>query len=96
MRWLADIRRHPFRSVGPVALAVMALKCLVCVFAYIGVGAALGLKGKEICGGTARSVGSFRTVYCACRCRIGSHCISGKKIVVGRERGPIALIANVE
>lgn len=50
-RWLIKIRRRPFRSLGPVALLALTPKCAVCVLAYAGIGAALGLSGPEICGG---------------------------------------------
>ncbi len=49
-RLLAEIRQHPVRSLGPVALLALAPKCGMCVLAYAGLAAALGLRGAEICG----------------------------------------------
>jgi hypothetical protein len=37
----------------PAALLAFAPKCLLCLAAYAGVGAALGLGGPEICGARA-------------------------------------------
>jgi hypothetical protein len=39
----------------PAALLALTPKCLLCVFAYAGVGGALGLGGPEICGASAGS-----------------------------------------
>jgi hypothetical protein len=36
----------------PAALFAVAPKCLLCLLAYAGLGAALGLGGPEICGAT--------------------------------------------
>jgi len=60
-RWRAEFLRRPFRSLAPVALFALVPKCAVCVLAYAGVGAALGLGGPEICGGTLQP--SFSFVY---------------------------------
>lgn len=38
------------RWLLPTALLALTPKCLLCVAAYIGLGAALGLGGPEICG----------------------------------------------
>jgi hypothetical protein len=62
-RWLAEIRRRPFRSLGPVALLALAPKCAVCVLAYSSLGVALGLSGPEICGATAGSPGSWAPLF---------------------------------
>ena len=56
-RLLAELRRRPVRSLGPVALLALAPKCGMCVLAYAGLGAALGLSGPEVCGATAGSAG---------------------------------------
>jgi hypothetical protein len=47
------------RWLAPAALLALAPKCLVCVLAYAGLGAALGLGGPEICGASAGSPGSW-------------------------------------
>ena len=49
-RWLAGL-----------ALMVAVPKCFLCVLAYAGLGAALGLGGPELCGGPA--VSSWRRDY---------------------------------
>jgi hypothetical protein len=36
----------------PTALLALAPKCLLCAAAYVGLGAALGLGGPELCGAT--------------------------------------------
>ena len=42
--------RRGVRWLLPAALLALAPKCLVCVLAYAGAGAALGLGGPEWCG----------------------------------------------
>jgi hypothetical protein len=54
-RWLAEILRRPLRPLASVALLILAPKCAVCVLAYAGIGAALGLRGQEICGAAVGS-----------------------------------------
>ncbi len=44
---------RPFRWFGAVALFALAPKCLLCVAAYVGLGATWGISGREICGGAA-------------------------------------------
>src|ERR1035438_1651125 len=58
-RWLTEILRRPFRPLASVALLTLAPKCVVCVLAYAGIGAVLGLRGPEICGATVGSRGSW-------------------------------------
>ena len=41
------------RWLLPAALFALAPKCLLCVLAYAGLGAALGLGGREMCGAPA-------------------------------------------
>jgi hypothetical protein len=48
-----DLRRGAWRWLAPAALLALAPKCLLCVLAYAGLGAALGLGGPEICGAPA-------------------------------------------
>jgi hypothetical protein len=43
----------------PTALFALMPKCLLCVVAYAGLGALLGLGGPEICGASAGSPGSW-------------------------------------
>lgn len=58
-RRFADTVRRPARGLAAVALLALAPKCLLCVAAYAGIGAALGLGGREICGAPARSPGDL-------------------------------------
>jgi hypothetical protein len=58
-RWPAKILRHPFRSLAPVALFALAPKCAVCVLAYAGVGALLGIRGSQLCGATGGPMDSW-------------------------------------
>jgi hypothetical protein len=57
-RWAAELLRRPFRPLASAALLTLAPKCAMCVLAYGGVGALLGLRGPEICGATVGSQGS--------------------------------------
>jgi hypothetical protein len=43
------------RWLLPAAVFALAPKCLLCVLAYAGLGAAMGLGGPEICGASADS-----------------------------------------
>lgn len=52
---LFEFFRHPRRGVAALVLLAVAPKCVVCVAAYVGVGAVLGLGGPEWCGGTGDS-----------------------------------------
>ena len=45
--------RRPARWLPGVALLALTPKCLLCAAAYLGLGAALGLGGPEICGAPA-------------------------------------------
>jgi hypothetical protein len=50
------------RAVGwflPAAMFALTPKCVICVVAYAGLGAALGLGRSEICGASAGSPGSW-------------------------------------
>jgi len=47
--------RRTARWLAPAALLALAPKCLLCVLAYFGLGAALGLGGPEICGASGGS-----------------------------------------
>ncbi len=58
-RRLAEVLRRGSRWSAPAALALLAPKCLVCVAAYAGLGAALGLGGREMCGAAAASPGAW-------------------------------------
>jgi hypothetical protein len=47
------------RWLWPTALLALTPKCVLCVLAYVGFGAALGLGGPEICGGSVDSPASW-------------------------------------
>jgi hypothetical protein len=47
------------RWLLPTALLALLPKCLFCLAAYAGLGAALGLGGPEMCGASAGSSGSW-------------------------------------
>ena len=48
-----EFSRRATRWLLPAAVLALAPKCLLCVLAYAGLGAALGLGGPEICGASA-------------------------------------------
>jgi len=50
-----EFSRRTVRWLGPAALLALTPKCLLCVLAYAGLGAALGLGGPELCGAPAGS-----------------------------------------
>ncbi len=58
-RSLPDFRRHSSLWLAVSALLALTPKCLLCVLAYAGIGAALGLGGPEMCGVPASSTGSW-------------------------------------
>jgi hypothetical protein len=53
-----EILRGSLRWLPAAALVAVAPKCIVCLAAYLGVGATLGVKfaGPEICGAPARTL----------------------------------------
>lgn len=55
--------RRAVRWILPTALLALAPKCLLCVLAYAGLGAVLGLGGPEICGAAAGSPGSWASTF---------------------------------
>ncbi|MFA6289027.1 MAG: hypothetical protein WC661_16720 [Opitutaceae bacterium] len=46
----AEFSRRAVRWLWPAALLALAPKCLLCVLAYAGLGAVLGLGSQEVCG----------------------------------------------
>jgi hypothetical protein len=50
-----EFSRLALRWLLPAVLLALTPKCLLCVLAYAGLGAALGLGGPEICGASAGS-----------------------------------------
>ena len=58
------LARQPARIRGwlvPAALLALAPKCLLCVVAYVGLGAALRFGGPELCGAPGSSAGHWTT-----------------------------------
>ena len=47
------------RWLVPAAALALTPKCLVCLLAYAGLGAALGLGGPEMCGAPAGAPGAW-------------------------------------
>ena len=65
-RWLAEpIRRRPL-GLACAAIVAIAPKCLLCVLAYAGAGAAFGIGGPEICGGTNAASRGWAFALVAC------------------------------
>ena len=50
------------RWLGPATLLALAPKCVVCVLAYAGLGAALGWSGPELCGEPTGESGSWSSM----------------------------------
>jgi len=56
---LIELSRRATRWLLPATALALAPKCLLCVLAYAGLGAALGLGGPELCGAPAGSPASW-------------------------------------
>ena len=54
-----DRLRRPRGWLIPAAFLALTPKCVLCLLAYAGVGAALGLGGPEICGAVAGPTGHW-------------------------------------
>ena len=52
---LADHLRRARGWLIPAALLALAPKCVLCLLAYAGLGAALGFGGREFCGATSNA-----------------------------------------
>lgn len=52
--WRAESLLRRTRWLGPTALLALAPKCVLCLAAYAGLGSALGVGGRELCGGDSR------------------------------------------
>ena len=48
-------------SLG-VTVVALAPKCLLCVVAYLGIGAAMGLKSYELCGASPKGFANWEVV----------------------------------
>lgn len=60
-----EIFRRAARWFLSTAALALAPKCVVCVAAYFGLGAALGLGGPEICGASAGPAVPWATLLAA-------------------------------
>jgi len=65
-------RSRALRWLLPTAPLAFAPKCLVCLWAYAGLGAALGLGGREMCGAPAASLDSWQTPFAFAAFAIGA------------------------
>lgn len=54
-----EFSRRAARWLWPAALLAITPKCLLCVLAYAGLGAALGFGGPEMCGAAGDSTGAW-------------------------------------
>ena len=57
-----EFSRRAVRWFLPTALLALTPKCLLCVLAYAGLGAALGRSGPEICGASTGSPASWASL----------------------------------
>ncbi len=55
--------RSLHRWLVPAALLAAAPKCVLCLLAYTGVAAALGVGGPELCGAAPGGAGSWLAVF---------------------------------
>lgn len=76
---LADSLRLPWRSIAALALLAVAPKCVACLVAYIGLGAALGLGGPELCGVAAAPSHAIVLIVSAVLLTIGITCVAVRK-----------------
>lgn len=54
-----ELSRRAVRWLWPAALLALTPKCVLCVLAYAGLGASLGLVGPEICGATTGATNAW-------------------------------------
>jgi hypothetical protein len=47
---IAAFFRQPFRPLAAVSVLALAPKCVLCLAAYAGLGALLGIRSREMCG----------------------------------------------
>jgi hypothetical protein len=47
---VAAFFRQPFRPLAAVSVLALAPKCVLCLAAYAGLGALLGIRNREMCG----------------------------------------------
>lgn len=60
-----EFSRRAVCCLFPAALLALTPKCVLCVLAYAGLGAALGLGGPEICGASGDPLAAW-TSWLAC------------------------------
>ena len=61
LRQRAETLRRPWCGLAVGACLALVPKCLLCVLAYAGLGAALGLGGPELCGAAGDAAGHGTT-----------------------------------
>ena len=58
-----EFSHRAVRWLGPATLLALAPKCVLCLLAYAGLGAAIGLGGPELCGAPAGTAGSWASMF---------------------------------
>lgn len=48
--WVSAFFRQPFRPLAAAGVVALAPKCVLCLAAYAGLGALLGIRSREMCG----------------------------------------------
>lgn len=81
---IANILRRPWRALVALTLLVVAPKCVLCLAAYIGLGAALGLGGPEFCGTEPLASRTTLGIATALSALVGLTCLLMRKRVARR------------
>lgn len=68
----ADLLRQSSRWATSLALLALMPKCVLCVAAYVGLGAAFGLGAPELCGAPAGAPGAWTSALVAPAIALGS------------------------
>jgi len=76
---LTELCRRPWRGLAALALLILAPKCIACVAAYVGLGAALGFGGPELCGAPAEPSHAPALIASALLVSVGLACVSVRK-----------------
>jgi hypothetical protein len=77
-RWPAEARRTA-GALGAAAALALSPKCLLCLLAYAGMGAALGLPARELCGGSPGGAGAWAPVLGVAAAGLGLACFLVRK-----------------
>jgi len=94
----AEFSRRAVRWLGMASLLAFAPKCVLCVFAYAGLGAWLGLGGPEICGAPTDASPAWPSGLAACGLGMFglliAHCVKGLKRSAPLKVSPVSPPAN--